>query len=336
MMNMVLNFRHLMAMSDSQGLFEHANFNIPRREHGYCVDDVARALIVLERSQKWSPRILGLRDTYFQFISDAQVSDGRIINRCDADGNWSKNPEIADHWGRALWAFGTVVNRSTNAYLAEVALERFNVSASHRTYHLRSMVYASLGAAEVLRRMPQHKQAQAILADCVEKIRPVANAEWPWPESRLTYSNGAIPEVLMFAGHFLKRPELIRQGAGLLRWLVDVESVGNQFSVTPTSGWTLNQPRPSFDQQPIEVAALVDACATAFELTNDRTWLTYLNRGASWFAGRNDSQVQMYDPATGAGFDGLTPWGRNENQGAESTLCFLSVAQRRRSYLGAL
>jgi hypothetical protein len=198
------------------------------------------------------------------------------------------------------------------------------------------MVYASLGAAEVLRRMPQHKQAQAILADCVEKIRPVANAEWPWPESRLTYSNGAIPEVLMFAGHFLKRPELIRQGAGLLRWLVDVESVGNQFSVTPTSGWTLNQPRPSFDQQPIEVAALVDACATAFEFTNDRTWLTYLNRGASWFAGRNDSQVQMYDPATGAGFDGLTPWGRNENQGAESTLCFLSVAQRRRSYLGAL
>jgi hypothetical protein len=336
MMNMVLNFRHLMAMSDSQGLFEHANFNIPRREHGYCVDDVARALIVLERSQKWSPRILGLRDTYFQFISDAQVSDGRIINRCDADGNWSKNPEIADHWGRALWAFGTMVNRSTNAYLAEVALERFNVSAGHRTYHLRSMVYASLGAAEVLRRMPQHKQAQAILADCVEKIRPVANAEWPWPESRLTYSNGAIPEVLMFAGHFLKRPELIRQGAGLLRWLVDVESVGNQFSVTPTSGWTLNQPRPSFDQQPIEVAALVDACATAFELTNDRTWLTYLNRGASWFAGRNDSQVQMYDPATGAGFDGLTPWGRNENQGAESTLCFLSVAQRRRSYLGAL
>ena len=325
-----------MAMSDSQGLFEHANFNIPRREHGYCVDDVARALIVLERSQKWSPRILGLRDTYFQFISDAQVSDGRIINRCDADGNWSKNPEIADHWGRALWAFGTMVNRSTNAYLAEVALERFNVSAGHRTYHLRSMVYASLGAAEVLRRMPQHKQAQAILADCVEKIRPVANAEWPWPESRLTYSNGAIPEVLMFAGHFLKRPELIRQGAGLLRWLVDVESVGNQFSVTPTSGWTLNQPRPSFDQQPIEVAALVDACATAFELTNDRTWLTYLNRGASWFAGRNDSQVQMYDPATGAGFDGLTPWGRNENQGAESTLCFLSVAQRRRSYLGAL
>ena len=336
MVNMVLNFRHLMAMSDNYGLFEHANFNIPRREHGYCVDDVARALIVLERSQKWSSRVFGLRDTYFKFISDAQMSDGRVINRCDADGKWSNNPEIADHWGRALWAFGTVVNRSTNAYLAEVALERFAVSADHRTHHVRSMVYASLGAAEVLRRMPHNKQAQAILADCIEMIRPVANSEWPWPEQRLTYSNGAIPEVLMFGGHFLHRPELITQGAGLLKWLVDIESVGDQYSVTPTSGWTLNQTRPSFDQQPIEVAALVDACATAFELTNDRTWLTYLGRGASWFAGRNDSQVQMYDPATGAGFDGLTPLGRNENQGAESTLCYLSVAQRRRSYLGAI
>ena len=335
-MNMVLNFRHLMAMSDSQGLFEHANFNIPRREHGYCVDDVARALIVLERSQKWSPRVFGLRDTYFRFLSDAQVSDGRVINRCDANGNWSKNPEVADHWGRALWAFGTVVNRSTNAYLAEVALERFSVSAVHRTYHLRSMIYASLGAAEVLRRMPQNKQALAILSDCVDQIRPVASAEWPWPESRLTYSNGAIPEVLMYAGHFLNRPELVKQGTNLLKWLVDVESVGDQFSVTPTTGWTLNQPRPSFDQQPIEVAALVDACATAFELTNDPTWLTYVSRGASWFAGRNDSRIQMYDSATGAGFDGLTVWGRNENQGAESTLAYLSVAQRRRSYLGGI
>ena len=333
---MTVNFRHLIAMSDSQGLFEHANFNIPRREHGYCVDDVARALIVLERSQKWSPKVFGLRDTYFRFISAAQMSDGHIINRCDTEGNWSNKPEIADHWGRALWAFGTVVNRSSNAYLADVALERFTLSATHRTYHVRSMVYASLGAAEVLRRVPQHRQAQQVLEDCIDLIRPTSDPNWPWPESRLAYSNGAIPEVLMFAGHFLKRPELVTEGANLLKWLVDIESVGNQFSVTPTSGWTLEQPRPSFDQQPIEVAALVDACATAFEVTKDPEWLIYINRGASWFAGNNDSQTAMFDPITGAGFDGLTPFGRNENQGAESTLCYLSVAQRRRSYLGGV
>ena len=43
-----------------------------------------------------------------------------------------------------------------------------------------------------------------------------------------------------------------------------------------------------------------------------------------------------YDPSTGGGFDGLTPWGPNLNQGAESTLSFLSTMQRARQYaLGA-
>jgi hypothetical protein len=35
----------------------------------------------------------------------------------------------------------------------------------------------------------------------------------------------------------------------------------------------------------------------------------------------------MVDPLTGAGFDGLHAVGRNQNQGAESTLAALSTAQ---------
>jgi hypothetical protein len=39
----------------------------------------------------------------------------------------------------------------------------------------------------------------------------------------------------------------------------------------------------------------------------------------------------MHDPTTGGGFDGLEPGGRNENQGAESTLALLSTLQQARS-----
>lgn len=329
-----LNFRHLVAMSDGRGMFEHARFNLPRREHGYCVDDVARALILLERSQRWSPKILSLRDTYFKFLADAQMHDGRVINRCDEFGVWRGEPEIADHWGRALWAFGTVAHRSGNKYLAELAFERFAVSAHRRTTYTRSLVYASLGASEILRVQPDNVQARALLHDSVDVIMPTANKEWPWPESRLTYSNGAIPEVLMLAGFHLDRPELVTKGMELLRWLLRIESSGNRFSVTPTTGWTLDQKRPSFDQQPIEVAALVDACATAHDLSADPYWLSYISQGAHWFAGHNDSSTPMFDAFTGAGFDGLTSTGRNENQGAESTLAYLSVAQRKLSYVG--
>ena len=38
---------HLQALTDEKGLFEHALGDVPRREHGYCVDDVARGLALL-------------------------------------------------------------------------------------------------------------------------------------------------------------------------------------------------------------------------------------------------------------------------------------------------
>jgi hypothetical protein len=42
-------FRHLLRMTDQIGLLEHAEGIVPRHEHGYCVDDVARGLVVVCR-----------------------------------------------------------------------------------------------------------------------------------------------------------------------------------------------------------------------------------------------------------------------------------------------
>ena len=52
---------------------------------------------------------------------------------------------------------------------------------------------------------------------------------------------------------------------------------------------------------------------------------------AQWFLGVNDADTLMCDPTTGGGFDGLERFGRNENQGAESTLALLSTLQLARS-----
>jgi hypothetical protein len=52
---------------------------------------------------------------------------------------------------------------------------------------------------------------------------------------------------------------------------------------------------------------------------------------AAWFEGANDVGVRMYDPHSGGGYDGLTPDGPNTNQGAESTLAYISTMQRARS-----
>jgi hypothetical protein len=87
---------------------------------------------------------------------------------------------------------------------------------------------------------------------------------------------------------------------------------------------------PAFDQQPIEVAALADACARAFAMTAEDRWRSGVRMAWAWFLGDNDTSIPMLDPQTGAGFDGLHRAGRNLNQGAESTLAALSTAQQAR------
>ena len=48
----------------------------------------------------------------------------------------------------------------------------------------------------------------------------------------------------------------------------------------------------------------------------------------AWFLGDNDTQIPMFDPGTGGGYDGLERDGRNDNQGAESTIALISTLQQ--------
>ena len=54
----------------------------------------------------------------------------------------------------------------------------------------------------------------------------------------------------------------------------------------------------------------------------------------AWFAGDNDAGAVMWDPSTGGGFDGLEAAGRNENQGAESTIAVVATHQLARRFAG--
>ncbi len=53
-----------------------------------------------------------------------------------------------------------------------------------------------------------------------------------------------------------------------------------------------------------------------------------------WFLGDNDSEIPMYDVGNGAGYDGLEPFGRNDNRGAESTIAAISTLQQARAVAG--
>ena len=63
-------------------------------------------------------------------------------------------------------------------------------------------------------------------------------------------------------------------------------------------------------------------------MTADDRWRSGVRMAWAWFLGDNDTCIPMLDH-TGGGFDGLQE-GRNLNQGAESTLAALSIAQQAR------
>jgi hypothetical protein len=322
-------FRHLLRLTDDVGLLEHAKGIVPRYEHGYCVDDVARGLVIVCREPSPAQEIIALARLYTGFLAEAQAPDGRFRNRLSYHRQWHGEPGTEDCWGRALWGLGTAAGRGPTAGIRDESLSRFGQSAGTTSKWPHAMAFAALGAAEVLENWPDHPGALRLLADASAVIgEPAANPAWPWPAPRLSYANAAVAEAVIVAGWKLGRDPILRNGLRMLEWLLAAESRPGHLSVVPAGGWGPGEPRPAFDQQPIEVAALADACVRAATVTGDSSWLAGVDMCVAWFLGDNDARVPLLDERTGGGCDGLRPAGRNGNQGAESTLAMISVMQQ--------
>ena len=272
-----------------------------------------------------------LRRQYLSFVLAAQADDGRFRNRRGADLTWQDQPSVEDCWGRGLWGLGAAVSGNGEPRQRDAALTAFERGARWRSPHSRAMAFAALGAAEILSVLPEHRGARELIAAAATMIGgPEVGDGWLWPEPRLTYANAVLPEVLLAAGAALDAPSLVADGLRLLGWLLDVQTRDGHLSVVPVGGRGPADAVPGFDQQPIEVAALADACGRAFALTGEQRWADGIDLAVSWFLGTNDAGTPLYDPDSGGGCDGLERDGRNENQGAESTLALVSTMQQAR------
>jgi hypothetical protein len=323
------SYRHLAALSDEIGLFEHAELGIPRRKHGYCVDDVARGLVVNVREDAPTEELARLTEIYLRFVEAAIAPDGTLHNRRDTAGRWTDEPGLGDWWGRALWGLGTAAVQAPLPLTRKRALRAFLVLARQRCPHPRSMVFAAIGAGELVLAGNAEQRVHSLLRDALAII-PESAPGWGWPESRLRYANASLAEALVIGGAALRDPLLLERGLDALDSLVAIESRHGHFSVTGTQGKGPSDHDPQFDQQPIELWAIADAAARAFDATGDNRWARTVQLAWAWFLGKNDSGVNMIDLDTGAGYDGLMRTGRNENRGAESTLAALAAQQHAR------
>jgi hypothetical protein len=323
-------FDHVERLSDERGLFEHASGMIRREEQGYCTDDNARLLIITAReTDTGPPRRLGR--LALRFVLDAQDLDGQCHNRMNSSGRWTDVVGTDAGWGLSVWGLGVMAANHPDPPIRRAALRGFNKAVRQRSACSRSMAFAALGAADVLVSDRSHQEALSLLVDTLTVIGPLAPGAWTWPEPRLTYANATLAEAVIAAGHALDSSVDLDRGLTMLDWLLELEMTGGHLSVVGLTGRGPADIAPMYDQQPVEVAAMADACWRAAVVTGDRSWLRGVAAAARWFGGANDTGLPMFDDSSGGGFDGLQPDSVNLNQGAESTLAFISTMQRARS-----
>lgn len=317
-------YDHLLRLIDGTGLFEHARFGVARRRHGYTTDDAARALVVLVRADE-SSEIDRAIHTLLGFVIDAVCSEtGLVRNRLGFDRRWTDAPHEGDHHGRALWSLGVTAASARRPEWREAARAVFAELTLPGVPHLRPLALAALGAVEVHRLDPSDVTASAIIDRAVDRLSAGGR---PWPEPRLSYANGRIPHAMLDLADATGDSRLRERGVEALTWLHEVERRDGHYSFTPVGGWEPGDPRPGFDQQPIEAAAMASAALAAWRVTGERRWAGAVMDAGRWLTGSNDVGAVLVDPETGGCFDGLESGGVNANQGAESTIAGLEVLQ---------
>ncbi|MBU6495733.1 MAG: glycosyltransferase [Acidobacteria bacterium] len=329
-----VSFEHLHALSGPLGTFEHCEGREPRVEHGYCTDDVARVLLACLREPQPDSEVLDLASRSLDFLHGAQDARGRFVNRRQTTGQWMGRATNEDCWGRAVWALGLASVRGRDEQERDRARTMFDLSAPVGSPWPRSLAFAVLGAHEGSGVLDDSSTSRLMFDAHEVLVRPELDPDWYWPESSLTYANAVLPDALLVLGLYFDDDELIDRALGQLQWLLAMESRRGYLSVTPAGGRRWNEPSARFDQQSIEVATLVEACSRALGVTGDERWRRGVELGVDWFLGLNDGRCRMYDPDTGGGYDGLTSLGPNTNQGAESTLAYITTFQHARRWSG--
>nr|WP_299594850.1 glycosyltransferase family 4 protein [Sphingomonas bacterium] len=319
-------------MSDSTGMLQHSIYSIPDRDHGYCVDDNARALILMHRIEgPLAPRADELARIYASFVQHAWNGEkGRFRNFMDFSRRWLEEAGSEDSFGRSLWSIGVTAGSARRNDLRRWALHLFDQVAP-RTLALgspRAWAFAMLGAAAVLEARPGQSLATSLLAELTARLRKrLADSrrpDWVWFESVLSYDNARLSEALIVAGRLLGDADALADGIATLEWLDGVQtSEDGHFRAVGTESFGLPYSAPSrYDQQPLEAWATIDVAIAAHVATRDARWIDMGWRAYRWYLGANDVGVPVASVSDGDCYDGLMADRANLNRGAESVLSF--------------
>ena len=323
---------HIKRLTDDTGIIQHAKFGIPNLKEGYCLDDNARALlmVLMAYKQKKSTLALEILPIYLSYIHYMQNNDGTFRNFLSFNRNFLDEVGSEDSFGRSIWALGYLINHAPNDSYYQIGISIFSKAATNfeKLKSIRSIAKTIVGISYYLSSNPSDESMTETLRNLSNNLarhyEENSSTQWKWFEPILAYDNGMLPLALLHSGEMLNDNKITEIALEAMDFLTEVTLNDGYLSIIGNDKWYKKDgERSVFDQQPIDAMAMILMYHQAFHLKKDKEYLNKLFTSFMWFLGDNDLRIKLYDFETKGCCDGLERNGVNRNQGAESTLAYL-------------
>jgi hypothetical protein len=338
-----LSLLHVRRMLGQYGLYQHATLEDPNLAEGYCVDDNARAVLVLLRSKAlvqesdmaFAADALAL---CWKFIVDAQRKDGTMYNFRTSTGIWLTHDVSSDMYARVLRACVAVIAYDDDVPRIQQARDCMNTilrQSEKLCTFPRAWAEILIALRDLALYEPLSQDMQNVATWCTASLVQVwqlhSSKEWPWFEDSMTYANAILPHGLLasLTMHSDEEVERIVRASGL--FLLSTTMRSKMFTPIGNSSWYHRNGVPSqYDQQPIEAGVMIDFLIELRAWDPDLLLEENILLPYEWFFGKNTAGLVMAHAERGTCYDGLHDGAVNKNCGAESLLAYLWAEVRMR------
>jgi len=334
-----IQLRHIKRLTTELGIIQFSKISIPDLDSGYTLDDNARALIAFCMHYKLTQDKddLAYILIYLDFIQRCQKPKGDFINYVDQENreHVEQNAEVnlEDSNARAIWALGTVVSLSD--ILPEAITKKAtrcllnSLKWTETIQSPRSIGFATKGLYLYHSTIPNLYVAAIINklnAKLLKNYEDTATEDWKWFENYLTYGNGVLPESMLYAYLITNKPIYKKVALDSLDFLISKTFVNGDFKAISNRSWHHKGSEPQqYGEQPIDVTYTIQTLNAFYDAFKTPEYKKKMRIAFNWFLGKNHLNQIMYNPVSGGGYDGLEKENVNLNQGAESTVCFLTA-----------
>ncbi len=328
----MFSIEHIKRLTDDTGIIQHAKFGIPNLKEGYCLDDNSRALLMALMTYKVKKDTAALRlcPIYLSYIHYMQNQDGNFRNFLSFSRQFLDEVGSEDSFGRTIWAIGYMLNNSPNDSYYQIGRLVFDkaIPIFDSLKSIRSIANTIIGVCHYLR----SNMGDDVMIERLRKLTHVlmdhyevnSRDDWNWFEELLAYDNAILPLAMLHATEILNEDAVRKVAFDSMHFLMDNTMSNGYLSIIGNEKWYNKKgDRSVFAQQPVDAMGMVLMFRQAFNISNDKNYLSKLFKSFKWFLGENDLRMSLFNHETKGCFDGLESYGVNQNQGAESTLAYL-------------